>query len=355
MANTDSALVVISCPHCGTRYQLPWEAIGAKGRTVACAHCGQSWEAHAARPVSPDTRLSTLAEEELDARLVAEEQRQRERRAAAARREEPGGGATDNVAVLPVKGRGGKAGTGPADAEDDALPAGLHRQTVAELTRATAKAAAPAAASAGNRPTADSRRQQTDFSRRQQSLYNSLPRAKVRRIARYAALGAIIVVFGGGLLFRDAIVTQFPQLAAPYAAIGLPVNIVGLRFTDVRTLESLQSGAEVLVVDGSVESVSGRQLDVPPVVVTLLDRQGNSLYAWSVTPKASRLLPGEAVSFETRLTGPPDNAVTVRLTFGMGSVAGKPAMVPLIDTGAGMAPGNDSDKVDTTNKTDRGQ
>jgi predicted Zn finger-like uncharacterized protein len=354
MANTDSALVVISCPHCGTRYQLPWEAIGAKGRTVACAHCGQSWEAHAARPVSIDTRLSTLAEEELDARLVAEEQRQRERRAAAARRDEPGGGSTDNVTVLPVKGRGGKAGAGPADA-DDSLPADLHRQTVVELARAAVKAPASVEAAARKRPAADRRRQQTDFSRRQQSLYNSLPRAKARRLARYAALGALVVVFGGGLLFRDAIVTQFPQLAAPYAAIGLPVNIVGLRFTDVRTLESMQSGAEVLVVDGSVESVSGGPLDVPPVVVTLLDRQGNSLYAWSVTPKASRLRPGEAVSFETRLTGPPDNAAKVHLTFGSGSAAGKPAVAPLIDTGAGMAPGNDSDKADTTNKTDRGQ
>jgi predicted Zn finger-like uncharacterized protein len=356
MANTDSALVVISCPHCGTRYQLPWEAIGAKGRTVACAHCGQSWEAHAARPVSADTRLSTLAEEELDARLVAEEQRQRERRAAVARREEPGDESTDNVAVLPVKGRGGKAGAGPTDAEDDdSLPADLHGQTMAELARATAKAPAPAEAAAGNRPAADRRRQQTDFSRRQQSLYNSLPRAKARRLARYAALGAILVVFGGGLLLRDAIVTQFPQLAAPYAAIGLPVNIVGLRFTDVRTLESLQSGAEVLVVDGSVESVSSGPLDVPPVVVTLFDGHGNSLYAWSVTPKASRLRPGEAVAFETRLTGPPDNAVKVHLTFGSGSAAGKPAMAPLIDTGAGMAPDNDGDKAGTTNKTDRGQ
>jgi predicted Zn finger-like uncharacterized protein len=346
MANTDSALVVISCPHCGTRYQLPWEAIGAKGRTVACAHCGQSWEAHAARPVTADTRFSTLAEEELDARLVAEEQRQRERLGAAARRGEPGAGSTDNVTVLPVARRNGKAGAGPADADDDdALPADLHRQTVMELAGATAKSPAPAEPAAGNRPAPDRRRQQTDFSRRQQRLYNSLPRAKARRLARYAALGAVLMVFGGGLLFRDPIVTQFPQLAAPYAAIGLPVNVVGLRFTDVRTLESLQSGAEVLVVDGLLESVSGRPLDVPPVIVTLLDRQGNSLYAWSVTPKANRLRPGEAVAFETRLTGPPDNAVRVRLTFGSGSAAGKSA----------VAPGNDSDKADTTNNSDGGQ
>lgn len=356
MANTDSALVVISCPHCGTRYQLPWEAIGAKGRTVACAHCGQSWEAHATKPVSADTRLSTLAEEELDARLVAEEQRQRDRQAAAARRNEPGGGNADNVTVLPARGKGGpkglageQAAAAPAGGgEDDALPSDLHRQTVIELAAAAAKSP-PAAPPAGK--ASDRRRAQTDFSRRQQSLYNTMPRAKARRLARYAALAALVVVFGGGLLFRTTIVTQFPQLAAPYAAIGLPVNVVGLRFTDVRTLESLQSGVEVLVVDGSVQSVSRRALEVPPIVVTLLDRQGSSLYAWSVTPKASRLPPGAAVAFESRLTNPPANAVDVHLSFGPGTGVGRPAVARL-DPGAAPAAGGD--KI-TTDNTDMGQ
>ena len=331
MANADQALVVIECPHCGTRYQLPYEAIGTKGRTVACAHCGKSWEAHASRPVSAQTRLQALAEEELDAKIIEEERRVLERQAAAARRKE----AARKPAQAAAPGPRGKE-RGAAAAEDDALPADLHRETVAELDAAAIDKPAPSDSKAAP---PDHRRRQSDFSRRQQSLYSTLPRAKARRLLRYSALGAVVVVFGGGLLFRENIVTQFPQLAAPYAAIGLPVNVVGLQFADVRTLESLQDGTPVLVVDGSVQSIASQAVAVPPVVVTLFDRKGMSLYAWGVTPKVSILAPGEAVAFETRLSGPPADAANVTLSFGAGSAAAKPAAGDIADDGTGAETG----------------
>ena len=69
--------VVISCPHCGTRYQIPYTAIGAKGRSVLCAQCGRSWEARAPAPPKPapvaaDTPLDALAEEVLDQQFTTE-------------------------------------------------------------------------------------------------------------------------------------------------------------------------------------------------------------------------------------------------------------------------------------------
>jgi predicted Zn finger-like uncharacterized protein len=331
MASADAALVVIECPHCGTRYQLPYEAIGTKGRTVACAHCGNSWEAHAARPISADTKLQALAEEELDAKMVEEERREQEKHAAAARRKEAAG-----KPGSPARGKERNATV----AEDDTLPADLHRETVAELDAAATDKPTP---SHGKTAPPDHRRRQSDFSKRQQSLYSTLPRAKARRLLRYSALGAVVVVFGGGILFRENIVTQFPQLAAPYAAIGLPVNVVGLQFADVRTLESLQDGTPVLVVDGSVQSVANRAVAVPPVVVTLFDRKGISLYAWGVTPKVSILAPGEAVAFETRLSGPPANATDVTLSFGAGSGAAKPAAGAIADDGTGAGTNAASD------------
>ena len=41
------ATVVIACPHCGTRYQVPPETLGSRGRQVSCAHCGKAWLAEA--------------------------------------------------------------------------------------------------------------------------------------------------------------------------------------------------------------------------------------------------------------------------------------------------------------------
>ena len=38
MSSPDLQTVVIACPNCGTRYQVPYATIGAAGREVQCAH-----------------------------------------------------------------------------------------------------------------------------------------------------------------------------------------------------------------------------------------------------------------------------------------------------------------------------
>src|SRR5690606_25910564 len=77
-----SAMAVIACPHCGTRYQVPAETLGPKGREVQCAHCTQSWLAvpgdpvaagPAAPPPDPDRLFDERTERDLDAAFVAEE------------------------------------------------------------------------------------------------------------------------------------------------------------------------------------------------------------------------------------------------------------------------------------------
>jgi predicted Zn finger-like uncharacterized protein len=320
MPSPDASLVVIACPHCGTRYQLAYEAIGAKGRNVGCAHCGQSWEAHADRPrpalVAEDPKLIELAETALDEKFRMEEQRQRERRAARAR---PAG--------APV---------------DDTAAAAAHQRTLDEVK------AAVAGHDAAKPSPNDHKRQQREFSQRQKSLYSNLPQARARRLLRLAALGAVILVFGGGLMFRDAIVSQFPQLAASYAAIGLKVNVVGLEFSDLSTVKSLDSGDEVLVVDGKISNIESHQVSVPQVTVTLTDRAGVALYEWSMTPRATELEPDEVVGFETRLTSPPPAATGVRLSFADDQTAAKPAASPPISGMDDSAPPGDDTIVKTT-------
>jgi hypothetical protein len=179
-------------------------------------------------------------------------------------------------------------------------------------------------------------RQQREFSKRQHTLHSRLPLARVRRLARLAAGMAVVLVLGGGLLFRGPIVQQFPALAGAYAAIGLGVNVIGLEFAGIRTLKSLQQGAEVLVVDGTIHSVAGHEVPVPPVIVTLLGARGEALYEWSVRPNAGELEPAETVAFETRLTAPPEDATGVRLTFAADRTTGKPTGAPA-DPAAGAA------------------
>src|SRR6185369_5835121 len=65
MSSADLATVVIACPHCGTRYQVPYATLGANGRDVQCAQCGRSWHAEAGAPPPPaiDADLLFPAEE----------------------------------------------------------------------------------------------------------------------------------------------------------------------------------------------------------------------------------------------------------------------------------------------------
>ncbi len=316
MPNPEASLVVIACPNCGTRYQLAYEAIGAKGRSVACAHCGESWEAHADPPkLAPppkDPKLMELAEEALDEKFHAEERRHQEKRAARAR--------------------------AAASSGEDAAAAAAHQRTLDEIKAAVAVRSSSAMPSPN-----DHKRQQREFSARQKSLYSTLPRARARRLLRLSALGAIIVVFGGGLLLRDAIVGQFPQLAASYATIGLKINVVGLEFSDLSTVKSLDGGAEVLVVDGKVRNVAGHEVSVPAVIVTLTDRTGTPLYEWSMTPRATELEPGEVIGLETRLASPPEAATGVRLSFADGETQAKPATPPTAAVGMDDSTPSDDD------------
>ena len=287
MSAAETLPVVIACPNCGTRYQVPFATIGAKGRNVQCAHCGKSWQARAEAP--PPEKLRPQAEAVLDEQFTEEERR--------------------------TKGRSG------APSDPVPLRSPEHQRTLDEIKAAIAP-----------KPGADEaldsvaqRRQQQEFSRRQLSMARRLPVARFRRMARNLALAVAVLLCAGGILSREPLVEQFPQLAGLYAAVGLGVNVVGLDFRDVRTLKSLQQGAEVLVVDGRIASVINREARVPDVIVTLLGSKGQSLFEWSMTPMAGELEPGESVAFSTQLAKPPEEATSVRLRF----ADGRPIDTPL--------------------------
>lgn len=281
--------VVIACPNCGTRYQVPFATIGTKGRNVQCAHCGKSWQARAEAP--PPEKLKPQAEAALDQEFAEEERRASERRAAAA--------------------------APPPERSPE------HQRTLDEIKAAIAPK--PGAGTAEALDAAARKLQQQEFSRRQRSLASRLPVARFRRMARNLALAVAVLLCAGGIFARGALVEQFPQLAGLYSAVGLGVNVIGLDFRDVRTLKSLQQGAEVLVVDGRIASVTNHGARVPDVIVTLLGSKGQSLFEWSMTPMAGELEAGESVAFSTQLAKPPADAVSVRLSF----VDGRPVDTPL--------------------------
>ncbi|KKB13420.1 hypothetical protein VE25_02085 [Devosia geojensis] len=267
--------MIITCPHCSTRYQVAYEAIGAAGRKVQCAACRKDWQE---RPpeADPETEAAdqlfdSIAEDGLDEAMVAEE------RSLSARIEA-------RLAVERAKAEAAEApvpAPAPADAED---------------------------------PTTLKRRQRA-FSKRRKLLNRDLPMARLRRIARMGVLVALVGLVAGLYLGRAPMVRQFPQLAGLYAALGLDVNVVGLDFAGLQTRRLLREGREVLDVGAEIVGLDPRAVTVPSVVVALTDAEGAVVYQWSVAAPARTLVAGERARIETQLPAPPPEAVGVRLSF----------------------------------------
>jgi predicted Zn finger-like uncharacterized protein len=282
MSSPDLQTVVIACPNCGTRYQVPYATIGAAGREVQCAQCTKPWHATADAPPPPaieddDILFSPGDENVLDAAFEA-----------AARSVTP---------ALPAR--------IAADGEPHQALADIRAALAPKPKKDAVNALDPALLTKSKRA----------FDQRQRRIEGKLPLARIRRTARLGAFVVLVSLLLLGFSLRTDLVRWFPALAGLYAAMGLPVNVVGLEFQASKTMTSFRAGKPVMLITSRIRSVSAQTVPVPPVLVSLLDGGGATVYEWTVTPKAGEMAPGDILEFSTEVSAPPEGAVTVRLSF----------------------------------------
>jgi predicted Zn finger-like uncharacterized protein len=259
--------MIIACPHCQTKYQVTYEAIGSAGRKVQCAQCQQAWQQ---APLPQQTAATTnkemvdsFAEDGLDEAFAAEEKR---------------------VAA--------ELATRLADEETHQKSA-----VAAKIDPATIRS------------------RQRAFSKRQNAIAASQPLAQLRRAVRIGLALLLCAHCASAYFARVQIVARYPAMAGVYEMVGLPVNVVGLDFTDVKTQRSVRNGQEVLAVSAQILGLNDTPTPVPAVVITLLDSHGDSIYAWSIAPSVPDLMAGERATFDTQLAMPPGDAQRVRMSF----------------------------------------
>jgi hypothetical protein len=115
--------------------------------------------------------------------------------------------------------------------------------------------------------------------------------------------------------WRSDVVRWLPQTASLYAAIGLPVNLRGLAFTDVTTERETNDGVEVLVVQGTIVNTSKRPVEVPRLRFSVRYQSGYEVYSWTALPNRNALLPGESLPFSSRLASPPREGDRIQVRF----------------------------------------
>lgn len=255
--------MLIVCPQCTSRYEIGDDSVPGTGRVVRCARCRTEWNVSPHNPAeldADDWALATSTFEATDADAAMN--------AAFALQAEPD----------------------PPLQRAPAAPS--HGPSVSVEEAAAREVAPPPRKKPARKPV-----------RRPIRLPGRTP------LLIAGALASLVVLVG----FRQAIVRAVPATAGLYAAVGLPVNLRGLAFEDVRTSHSSEGGTPVLVVEGTIRNITRGPLALPRLKLAIRDKDGSEIYGWTTLPAKPSLEAGDTLAFRSRLASPPDGSdVAVR-------------------------------------------
>jgi predicted Zn finger-like uncharacterized protein len=321
--------MLIVCPSCTRSYTVDPASLQPDGRQVRCMSCRTVWRAdpnQSQEQPSLDALLPAVA----PARTAA---------AAAAWQDieeaQPPVGAASQGEWLEALAEGAPAGrslavpAAAAVAERDPATAGSI-EAHNEASEAVATDAPPLAASVADAepPTidvevnrgADADRARADDIEKAAGRQSRRP-AKRRRpllwpLSRLQiAVIALLIVDAILVAWRKDIVRLLPQTAPFYAAIGLPVNLLGVTFDDLKTSADENAGVPILVVQGNIVNATDAIANLPRLKLIIRNAAKQEIYSWTTAPPRGQLPPFEAIGFRTRLASPPPGAHDVLVRF----------------------------------------
>jgi hypothetical protein len=154
-----------------------------------------------------------------------------------------------------------------------------------------------------------------------ESAASRRPRAAPRkrkhraRLPLAAAIAALLLVSASLIGFRKDVVRHAPQLASFYGALGMPVNLRGMAFADLKIGNEIHDGVPVLVIEGVIVSTTSKTADVPRLRFALRSASGAEVYSWTAPPAQPTLGAFETLPFRSRLASPPADAHDIEVRF----------------------------------------
>ena len=296
--------MLIVCPSCSTGYQVGPTALGPAGRSVRCAHCKNTWFA------SPESML----EEAIPAAAAPH-------------------AAVRDPAPPP------KAPPPPPEVEEfdmatasDFSVEGVTPLDDADTTDEAGKALtamdAPPLAPMEEADTAEPSGSKFDpgaaddietTAARRARLAHGERKARSTPLQRLLSLPMLIVALAaillGVLQWRATVVRNFPQTGSLFSMLGMPVNLRGLIFQEVKSRSEFHDGVMVLVVEGVIVNLTRNTLEVPRLRFGLRNGIGHEVYAWTALPSRPLLGSGDGLPFRTRLASPPPDGHDVIVRF----------------------------------------
>lgn len=139
------------------------------------------------------------------------------------------------------------------------------------------------------------------------------PPAPRRARAPWLLLGLVAAVVALGVV--AALLALGPrQLASRVglAARRVPLGIAITRQPDWRLIAD---GSQLFAVSGRVWNPTAETQSVPDIRAELKDKQGRTVYAWTITRPVAQLAPGQAASFDGAAVDVPPASSNVSVTF----------------------------------------
>jgi predicted Zn finger-like uncharacterized protein len=289
--------MLIVCPSCTTAYRIELSTLGAAGRSVRCARCRTVWLASVADMAPAALALSPVP--------TGPSAADRPPRPPAEDRAETAGPAR---AADVIDGSSGGSPDAPAEGAGAVIVANSPPLVPSEeQDKGPVPGSAPA--SGPDIETVAARRER-----------NGKGTAKRRGRGRFRpGLPTIILVLAGVLAalvhWRANVVRLLPQTASLFSAVGLPVNLRGLSFDNVKTSVESHDGVPVLVVEGMVANLTRQPVEVPRLRFAVRNAAGYEVYAWTSLPAQPVLGAGDVAPFRSRLASPPADGQDVIVRF----------------------------------------
>ena len=290
--------MLLVCPSCRTRYNVPGNTVGVDGRQVRCANCKHAWFQEAAVPPTAPTHsiptppIPAPTEPSDTAPVVAPPE------------------APVMAQASPVDDEPSESGLAlaPAPAPDpDAAPRFMGAETDTDDAQPTIprftpeRAVTPDPAPVYVDPSLSAGKW-ADTEPKQSRFGHEPPFNQRRSPAKIWTL--VAVLFALTVTFIGTAISYFgmPNIGLSSTTEQPDLTIV---LNDNLALNQREDGTPYFIASGSIVNPKGVQQNVPDMLVTLKDASGRPVYSWKMKAKVSKLAPGAKVDFsEARLDVP---------------------------------------------------
>jgi predicted Zn finger-like uncharacterized protein len=177
-------------------------------------------------------------------------------------------------------------------------------------------------------------------------------KASVGVVVALSVAAVLALILGGAVLFRQQVAGVIPSTAPIFAAIGLPVNTLGLVIEGVKSQPTFQAGRPVLSVTGAIRNANKVSTEAPPIRISLLGKDGKPVAGILAQPLNAKIPPGATRYFAVSLPDPPAGARELDVAFeprAGGAAAAKDHAAPLEAPGAVEAQPLPADSPDALN------